>query len=106
MKLLLLVFVISSAAALETYTETRDITDPAGNSFSSLSLSYPPLLHWRLTRKPATSQTPQATPSPASTHLSTTSHARLSTGSRARCNATRTPMENRRLRTSSLLRPG
>merc|ERR1711936_791592 len=36
MKLLLLVFVISSAAALETYTETRDITDSAGNTFSCL----------------------------------------------------------------------
>jgi len=36
MKLLLLVFVISSAAALETYTETRDITDSAGTSFSCL----------------------------------------------------------------------
>merc|ERR1719341_1661273 len=64
MKLLLLVFVISSTAALETYTETRDITDSAGNTFSSLSLSFPPLRHWRRTRKPETSQTPQATPSP------------------------------------------
>merc|ERR1712037_1067645 len=36
MRLLLLVFVISSAAALETYTETRDITDSAGNTFSCL----------------------------------------------------------------------
>merc|ERR1711971_1332205 len=36
MKLLLLVFVISSAAALETYTETRDITDSAGSTFSCL----------------------------------------------------------------------
>merc|ERR1712168_1797433 len=36
MKILLLVFVISSAAALETYTETRDITDSAGNTFSCL----------------------------------------------------------------------
>merc|ERR1711970_1515614 len=36
MKLLLLVFVIFSAAALETYTETRDITDSAGNTFSCL----------------------------------------------------------------------
>merc|ERR1711936_216762 len=36
MKLLLLVFFISSAAALETYTETRDITDSAGNTFSCL----------------------------------------------------------------------
>jgi len=36
MKLLLLVFVISSIAALETYTETRDITDSAGNTFSCL----------------------------------------------------------------------
>merc|ERR1712051_245834 len=36
MKLLLLVFVISSTAALETYTETRDITDSAGNTFSCL----------------------------------------------------------------------
>merc|ERR1712243_359876 len=36
MKLLLLVFVISSAAALETYTETRDITDSAGTTFSCL----------------------------------------------------------------------
>merc|ERR1711934_67505 len=36
MKLLLLVFVISSAAALETYAETRDITDSAGNTFSCL----------------------------------------------------------------------
>merc|ERR1712212_286788 len=36
MKLLLLVFVIASAAALETYTETRDITDSAGNTFSCL----------------------------------------------------------------------
>merc|ERR1712055_748106 len=36
MKLLFFVFVISSAAALETYTETRDITDSAGNTFSCL----------------------------------------------------------------------
>merc|ERR1712112_760676 len=36
MKLLLLLFVISSAAALETYTETRDITDSAGTTFSCL----------------------------------------------------------------------
>merc|ERR1712233_60562 len=36
MKLLLLVFVVSSAAALETYTETRDITDSAGTTFSCL----------------------------------------------------------------------
>merc|ERR1711951_103271 len=36
MKILLLVFVISSAAALETYTETRDITDSAGTTFSCL----------------------------------------------------------------------
>merc|ERR1711971_1263329 len=36
MKLLLLVFVISSAAALETYTGTRDITDSAGSTFSCL----------------------------------------------------------------------
>merc|ERR1712212_987962 len=36
MKIPLLVFVISSAAALETYTETRDITDSAGNTFSCL----------------------------------------------------------------------
>merc|ERR1711990_987800 len=36
MKILLLVFLISSAAALETYTETRDITDSAGNTFSCL----------------------------------------------------------------------
>merc|ERR1712106_128701 len=36
MKILLLVFVISSAAALETYTESRDITDSAGTSFSCL----------------------------------------------------------------------
>merc|ERR1712168_801867 len=36
MKILLLVFVISSSAALETYTETRDITDSAGNTFSCL----------------------------------------------------------------------
>merc|ERR1712243_55110 len=36
MKLLLLVFVISSAAALETYTETRDITDSTGTTFSCL----------------------------------------------------------------------
>merc|ERR1712121_460710 len=36
MKLLLLVLVISSAAALETYTETRDITDSEGTTFSCL----------------------------------------------------------------------
>merc|ERR1712168_39939 len=36
MKILLLGFVISSAAALETYTETRDITDSAGTTFSCL----------------------------------------------------------------------
>ena len=50
MKILLLAFVISSAAALvgpsprisveifsqETYTETRDITDSAGTTFSCL----------------------------------------------------------------------
>merc|ERR1712168_202539 len=36
MKILLLVFVISSAAALETYTETRDITDSTGTTFSCL----------------------------------------------------------------------
>merc|ERR1712200_90789 len=36
MKLLFFVFVLASAAALETYTETRDITDSAGNTFSCL----------------------------------------------------------------------
>merc|ERR1719516_383229 len=36
MKLLFFVFVLASAVALETYTETRDITDSAGNTFSCL----------------------------------------------------------------------
>merc|ERR1712223_1340305 len=37
MKLLFcFIFVLASAAALETYTETRDITDSAGNTFSCL----------------------------------------------------------------------
>merc|ERR1719209_1513816 len=36
MKLLFFVFALASAAALETYTETRDITDSAGNTFSCL----------------------------------------------------------------------
>merc|ERR1719348_2569233 len=36
MKLLFFVFVLASAAALETYTETRDITDSADNTFSCL----------------------------------------------------------------------
>merc|ERR1712180_308565 len=37
MKLLFcFIFVLASAVALETYTETRDITDSAGNTFSCL----------------------------------------------------------------------
>merc|ERR1712055_385605 len=36
MGLLFFVFVLASAAASETYTETRDITDSAGNTFSCL----------------------------------------------------------------------
>ena len=96
--------VVEASFSQETYTETRDITDSAGNTFSCLYT-----IVYDTSRKVFCLILPIF-----SGPLSYSSckifcpfcpdlfFARLSTGSRARSNATLTPMESRLLRTSSL----
>ena len=123
MKILLLVFVISSAAALvgpsprisveifsqETYTETRDITDSAGTTFSCLyTIVYDPSRKVFQNRcsciyHPSNHAKFISFQKMVSKHIfNPFCPARLSTGGRALCNATQTPTENKQLRTSSL----